>query len=112
MAVSLVDPPPFVRTARSAAPPEPEPSPVRAVVLTDTPPRYATRSATAATGEASDVVDLFGPVFADGLWPRPVLVHSEPCDPKDTADRAEACRRETLLIGLASDAAARSKAQP
>jgi hypothetical protein len=112
MAVTLVDPPPFVRTARSATPPNPRPSPVRAVVVTDTPPRYAAHPAKAATGDAQDAVDLFGPVFADGLWPRPVLVGSEPCDPTDASDRGATCRRETLLIGLASDAAARSKAQP
>lgn len=106
MEVSLV-PPPCIRpllveTARS--PPQ-----VRVVVL-DTPPRFAPRKA--ETGDASDAVDLFGPVFGDGMWPRPILVRSEPCDPKDDAERAEACRRELLMIGLASDAVSGAKAQP
>jgi hypothetical protein len=107
MDVSLVAPPPFIRplVIETAKPP-----PQTRVVILDAPPRYAPQKA--ATGEAGDATDLFGPVFADGLWPRPLLVKSEPCDPKDEPERAEACRRELLLIGLASDAAAGAKAQP
>lgn len=106
MDVSLV-PPPFIRplVIKTAAPP-----PKTRVVILDSPPRYAPQKA--ATGDAGDAVDLFGPVFADGLWPRPVLVKSEPCDPKEDPERADACRRELMLIGLASDAAAGAKAQP
>jgi hypothetical protein len=107
MDVSLLQPPPFIRplVTESAKPP-----PKTRVVILDAPPRYAPQKA--PTGEAGDAVDLFGPVFADGLWPRPVLVKSEPCDPKDDPERAEACRRELMLIGLASDAAAGAKAHP
>lgn len=107
MNVALVDPPPFVRplVLKTATPPPK----VRVVVL-DAPPRFAPPKA--ATGEAGDAVDLFGPVFADGMWPRPILVRSEPCDPKDPTERGETCRRELLLIGLASDAAAGAKALP
>ncbi len=112
MAVTLIDPPPFVRPAPTIAPPEPQPAPVHAVVLADTPPRYAPQPANAATGDAQDAVDLFGPVFADGMWPRPVLVKSEPCDPTNDPRRAETCRRETLLIGLASDRTAGSNPRP
>lgn len=107
MDVSLVAPPPFIRplVSETAKPP-----PKTRVVILDAPPRYAPQTAT--TGEAGDAVDLFGPVFSDGLWPRPVLVRSEPCDPNEEPERADACRRELLLIGLASDAAAGAKAQP
>ena len=107
MDVSLVQPPPFIRplVIETARPP-----PKTRVVVLDSPPRYAPQKA--PTGDAGDAVDLFGPVFADGLWPRPVLVKSEPCDPKDDPDRADACRRELMLIGLASDAVAGAKAQP
>ena len=107
MDVTLIEAPPFIRplVIESAKPP-----PTRVVIL-DAPPRYAKAEA-APTGEAGDATDLFGPVFADGLWPRPVLVRSESCDPKDDPDRAETCRRELLLIGLASDGAAGAKAQP
>jgi len=106
MDVSLV-PPPFIRplVIETAAPP-----PKTRVIILDAPPRHAPQQA--ATGDAGDAVDLFGPVFADGLWPRPVLVKSEPCDPKDDPEQADACRRELMLIGLASDAAAGAKAQP
>lgn len=112
MAVTLIDPPPFVRTSPSPAATVPRPSALRAVIVADTPPRYAGPPAKAATGEARDAVDLFGPVFADGLWPRPVLVRSEPCDPKDDQDRTDACRRDVMLIGLASEAAAGANARP
>jgi hypothetical protein len=107
MDVSLVAPPPFIRplVIETARPP-----PKTRVVILDAPPRYAPQKA--PTGEAGDATDLFGPVFADGLWPRPVLVRSEPCDPKDDVEAREACRRELLLIGLASDGAAGAKAQP
>jgi hypothetical protein len=107
MDVSLVAPPPFIRplVIETAKPP-----PVTRLVILDAQPRYAPQQAT--TGDPGDAVDLFGPVFSDGLWPRPVLVRSEPCDPKDDPERAEACRRELLLIGLASDAAVGAKAQP
>lgn len=108
MDVVLIDAPPFIRplVIASARPP-----PQTRMVMLDTPPRYA-EAAKAPTGDAGDAADLFGPVFADGLWPRPVLVKSEPCDPKAVGDEADACRRELLLIGLASDTAAGAKAQP
>lgn len=107
MDVALVTPPPFIRplVIERAKPP-----PQTRVVVLDTPPRYAPQMA--ATGDAGDATDLFGPVFDDGLWPRPVLVKSEPCDPKEELDVQEACRRELLLIGLASEPVAGSKAQP
>jgi hypothetical protein len=109
--VSLAPRVPFARPTPSA--PRPEAPPVRrpAVVLATTAPRHAA-SIDAATGEAGDAVDLFGPVFADGLWPRPVLVRQEPCDPDEPAQARDLCRREVLLIGLASDAAPGAKAQP
>lgn len=105
--VALVSPPPFVRPVviETAKPP-----PQTRLVVLDAPPRYAPEMA--STGEAADAADLFGPVFADGLWPRPMVVKSEPCDPKDDLAAREACRRELVLIGLASDAAAGAKAQP
>lgn len=100
MEVSLV-PPPFVRplVLETAKPP-----PQTRVVVLDAPPRYAPRKA--ETGDAGDAVDLFGPVFDDGMWPRPVLVKSEPCDPKEEPERAEVCRRELMMLGLAADAVA------
>jgi hypothetical protein len=107
MDVSLVAPPPFIRPLVIATA---KPPPQTRVVILDAPPRYAPQKA--PTGEADDATDLFGPVFADGLWPRPVLVRSEPCDPKDDLEAREACRRELLLIGLASEAPAGAKAQP
>ena len=108
MDVNLAAPPPFIRPLVI---PTAKPPPQTRVVVLDAPPRYA-KAEEARTGEAGDAADLFGPVFADGLWPRPVLVRSEPCDPKDEPERAEACRRELLLIGLASDAALRGGAKP
>lgn len=107
MDVTMVAPPPFVRplVIQDAKPP-----PQAKVVVLNTPPRYASQSA--QTGDAGDAVDLFGPVFGDGMWPRPVLVKSEPCDPKDDPDARETCRRELLMIGLASDAVSGSKAAP
>lgn len=99
MDVALV-PPPFVRplVLETAKPP-----PETRVVVLDTPPRYAPR--TAETGDAGDAVDLFGPVFGDGMWPRPVLVKSEPCDPRDDLQAREACRRELLIIGMTAESA-------
>jgi hypothetical protein len=110
MDVSLVDAPPFVRPQLTPAAQQPEPPPVRAIVL-GAAPRFVAPE-TAATGEAGDAVDLFGPVFADGRWPRPVVVRSDPCEPEEDPERAAACRRELLLIGLASEPRAGSKAQP
>ena len=108
MDVVLVQPPPFIRplVIESAKPP-----PKTRVVVLDAPPRYAA-PAKAPTGDAGDAVDLFGPVFADGLWPRPVLVKSEACDPNADLEALQACRRGLLLIGLASDAVAGAKAAP
>jgi hypothetical protein len=108
MDVVLAPSPPFIRplAIRTAKPP-----PKTRVVVLDAPPRFA-QPAKAPTGDANDTLDLFGPVFADGMWPRPLLVKSEPCDPKDDLETAQACRRELLLIGLASDAVAGAKAQP
>lgn len=110
MQVTLIDAPPFVRPQIAPAAAQPQPAAIRATVL-DTEPRYVARPR-APTGEAADAVDLFGPVFADGRWPRPVVVRSEPCEPDEDAERAAACRRELLLIGLASEPRAGSKAQP
>jgi hypothetical protein len=72
-------------------------------------PRYA--AAAAPTGEAADAVDLFGPVFADGLWPRPVRVGRAPCDAQ-ARERDPSCQRDLMLIGLASGSPARSNAAP
>ena len=110
MQVTLLNAPPFVRPQLAPAAPLPQPAPVRAIVL-GAAPRYVA-PADAPTGEARDAVDLFGPVFADGRWPRPVVVQSEPCEPDEDPERAAACRRELLLIGLASEPRAGSKAQP
>jgi hypothetical protein len=108
MDVVLVQPPPFIRplVIQTAKPP-----PNTRVVVLDAPPRYAP-PLKAATGDAGDAVDLFGPVFADGMWPRPVLVRTEPCDSNDDVEAPQDCRRELLLIGLASDAADGAKAAP
>jgi hypothetical protein len=111
MTVSLAPAPVFVRPRSAATAPRPRPTQARVVCVDAVAPRYAA-SAQAATGDATDAVDLFGPVFADGLWPRPVRVASAPCDPHDMSERGLACRRDLMLIGLASDAAARSKAGP
>ncbi|MBW8815870.1 MAG: hypothetical protein JF588_20825 [Caulobacterales bacterium] len=73
------------------------------VVETDIAPRYADAPVQAATGEAADAVDLFGPVFADGLWPRPVRVRRPACEAGDDNAAAEDCRRDAVLIGLASE---------
>jgi hypothetical protein len=107
MDVSLA-PPPFVRPIALAAAPRPEPVDARLTIL-PTAPRYVAK-AQARTGDAGDAADLFGPVFADGVWPRPILVRSEPCDP-DEALGAD-CRRELMLMGVASDAAGGAKAGP
>lgn len=108
MDVALVDVAPFVRpvVVKNAPPP-----PKARVLVLDAPPRYAA-APKAPTGDAGDAVDLFGPVFADGMWPRPILVRSEPCDPRAPTEQGETCRRDLLLIGLASDAAAGAKALP
>lgn len=109
MEVSLVAPR-FDRPQQTPAAPRPQPTQTRVVVL-GTAPRYAV-AAQAPTGQATDAADLFGPVFADGLWPRPVVVRSEPCDPRDPSEEAAACRRELMLIGLATEASAGAKALP
>jgi hypothetical protein len=108
--IDLVRAPPLVRlpTSRAAAP---APALQSRLVVLDTRPRYA-EMAQAATGDASDAVDLFGPVFADGMWPRPAILGTVSCDAEAERERAEACRRELMLVGLASDAPARSNAQP
>ena len=100
--------PPFVRPLR--LPTKAQPPPTRVVVL-ETPPRYVAPPE-APTGKAADASDLFGPVFADGRWPRPVLVRSEPCEPAEDTERAAACRRDLLFIGLASEPAAGSNPRP
>ena len=93
-------------------PPAAAPRPVNTrVAVLPTAPRFS-GPPQAPTGEAGDAADLFGPVFADGRWPRPLLVSSEPCDPRDEPERLAACRRDLMLIGLASEPAAGSKAQP
>ena len=111
MNVALVDAPPFVRPQLSPSAPKPKPPVTRLAVL-DTPPRYAQAQVQAATGEASDAVDLFGPVFSDGLWPRPLVVKSEPCDSKGASEPADTCRRELLMIGLASGSVAEANSPP
>jgi hypothetical protein len=110
MEVSLA-PAPLVRASPAPALPAPRPPVVvRVAALSPVAPRYAAM-ASAATGEAADAVDLFGPVYADGLWPRPVKVASAACDPEER-ERDPDCRREVMLIGLASGPAAGSKAAP
>jgi hypothetical protein len=108
MDVALVAAPPFTRPLAVATA---KPTPPKRVLVLQTPPRYVAAEE-AATGEAADAADLFGPVFADGLWPRPVLVRSEPCDPGEDPERAAACRRELLFIGLASEPPAGSNPRP
>jgi len=109
--VNLAPPVPFARTAPAALRADDPPSfRPRAVALASTP-SYAGASE-APSGESGDAVDLFGPVFADGLWPRPLLVRRDPCDPGEPSDAGDACRRELLLIGLATEVAAGAKAPP
>jgi len=108
--VSLVPAPILVRLSTSP-PAAPKPPARVPLFVLDTALRYAA-PVEAPTGQASDVVDLFGPVFADGQWPRPVVVRSEPCDPAEPPERREACRRELVLIGLATEPRAGSNAEP
>ena len=102
--------PALVRWARAAPAPKALETPSRAIVSAAAP-RYV-GPPQAATGEASDAADLFGPVFADGQWPRPVLVRSEPCDPHDPTPQGDDCRRQLLLIGLATEAQPGSNPRP
>lgn len=108
--VAMMRAPPLVRLPTSPAV-APTPAPETRLVVLDTPPRFAGPEL-AAAGDASNGLDLFGPVFADGMWPRPMVLGGVPCDPEEEPERAEACRRELMLIGLASEATAGSKAQP
>lgn len=99
--VSLASVAPFARP--SPAPPSPKPLPTQGrIVPMDAAPRYSA-TAEAPTGGASDAVDLFGPVFDDGMWPRPLVVARSACPDEPDAERTAACRRELLLIGLASE---------
>jgi hypothetical protein len=109
MAVVLVAPP-LVR-ARAVATPQTQAHAHRPRIVGPAhgEPRYA--AAAAPTGEATDAVDLFGPVFADGLWPRPVRVGRAPCDAQ-ARERDPGCERDVMLIGLASGSPARSNAAP
>lgn len=107
--VVLVAPFPVIRpaparTASAAAAPQ--------VIVADAAPRMSARAAAGETAPAS--VDLFGPVFSDGLWPRPLLVGALPCETDDDVrpEDVEVCRRELRLIGLASDAVAGANAPP
>jgi hypothetical protein len=112
MTVSLVPAPVFAHPpATAAAAPQPRPSPTRVIRTDQVAPRYAA-AAEAPTGDAGDAVDLFGPVFADGLWPRPVRVGRAPCDADEISRRGADCQRDLMVIGLASDAVARSNAGP
>lgn len=106
--VVLIDPPPFVRLRTGG--PAPRPEVVRLVAEAPSERRADPPGDPADDGAGS--VDLFGPVFADGMWPRPVLVRTRPCDPKGVTEADAACRRDRLLIGLASDAAAGANARP
>ena len=108
--VSFVAAPALVRWARAAPVPRAPETPSRAIVSAAAP-RYV-GPPQAATGDASDATDLFGPVFADGQWPRPVLVRSEPCDPHDPTPQGDDCRRQLLLIGLATEAQPGSNPRP
>jgi hypothetical protein len=108
--VSLAPVAPLVVPQRTPSAPKPRPVQGRVVPM-DASPLYAA-SAEAPTGEARDAVDLFGPVFDDGMWPRPVVVARAPCEGDADLRRAADCRKELLLIGLASDAAAGSNAGP
>jgi hypothetical protein len=108
--VSLAPAPPFAAPLR--APPAPKTLPTQGRIVPMEPaPRYVA-SADAQSGDADDAVDLFGPVFADGMWPRPVVVARTPCEDEPDLERTAACRRELLLIGLASEARAGSNAAP
>ena len=101
----------LVRVSTAApAPKTPAATRSRAIVSAAAP-RYA-GPPQAQTGEASDAVDLFGPVFADGQWPRPLVVKSEPCDPHEATPKGDDCRRELLLIGLAPGGAAGADSRP
>lgn len=108
--VSLAPSIPVAIPLRAPTAPKALPTQGRIVPMEATP-RYAAR-AQAPAGEAGDATDLFGPVFADGLWPRPVVVASEPCDDEPEPGRAAGCRRDVLLIGLASEPAAGSNRGP
>ncbi|MBL8773699.1 MAG: hypothetical protein JNK30_20105 [Phenylobacterium sp.] len=73
---------------------------------TDPQPRYAAPPTHGAGGEQGGV-DLYGPVFADGRWPRPRLVLRR-CDPlKDPDLSSPECRREREI-----DAAVTRNADP
>lgn len=85
--------------ARLPRPPEPradaetDTSPV--IHLAPIAPRYVGRPATAGGGKGPAGVDLFGPVFADGQWPRPWTANLRDCDPAtDPELSGPACRRE------------------
>lgn len=100
--VSLAPALPFAIPASAPVAPKPLPKEGRIVPMEPTAPRFAVTDR-AGTGDAGDAVDLFGPVFDDGMWPRPMVVARAPCDPEEDFERAAACRRKLLLIGLASE---------
>lgn len=80
------------------------PIPVRPVVL-PIAPRYAGPPAAGRGAGGGGGVDLFGPVFADGRWPRPRVLRD--CDPVADPDMSSpACRREREIargLTLAKD---------
>ncbi len=104
------EPPPVnVEIVRLRPPPKPTPanaptaSPgraTRAPVDAPVPGRIAAPSAGPVDGGGSGIdprwaVDLNGPVFADGKWPRPERPLLARCDPlKDPQRTSKACRRE------------------
>lgn len=82
---------------------EATPAPARPLVL-PIAPRYAGPLVT-GVGDSDGGVDLFGPVFADGHWPRPRVWRD--CDPVADPDLSSpACRREREVargVTLAND---------
>lgn len=108
--VGLAPPPPFAVPRRAPAAPAIRATQGRIVPI-EAAPRFAP-SARASTGEAADALDLFGPVFADGMWPRPAVMARTRCAEEAESEPSSPCRRELLLMGLASEPAARSNAGP
>lgn len=81
-------------TAPPAAAPGP-PQARAAVVPTDVAPRYVAAPPEARGAGNRRGLDLFGPVFADGRWPRPEDPILTRCDPlKDPRRESRACRHE------------------
>lgn len=106
--VSLAPMARFVASAPAPATPKALPTQGRIAPM-EAAPRHAA-GAQVSAGEAG--VDLFGPVFDDGMWPRPLVVASGVCKDEPDVERSPACRRELLLIGLATEPRAGSNPAP